>query len=54
MEGVFFFWRGGERNKNQSKVYISQALVAHVYNPSYSGGRDQEDGCSKPAWANSL
>jgi hypothetical protein len=21
----------------------SQALVAHAYNPSYSGGRDQED-----------
>jgi hypothetical protein len=21
----------------------SQALVAYVYNPSYSGGRDQED-----------
>jgi hypothetical protein len=31
----------------------SQALVAHVYNPSYSGGRDQEDRCLKPAWANS-
>jgi hypothetical protein len=24
-------------------------LVAHTYNPSYSGGRDQEDGGSKPA-----
>jgi hypothetical protein len=23
-------------------------------NPSYSGGKDQEDCCSKPAWANSL
>jgi hypothetical protein len=28
--------------------------VVHTYNPSYSGGRDQEDHCSKPAWANSL
>jgi hypothetical protein len=28
--------------------------VAHAYNPSYKGGRDQEDGSSKPAWANSL
>jgi hypothetical protein len=27
-------------------------LVAHAYNPSYSGGRDQEDGISKPARAN--
>jgi hypothetical protein len=27
--------------------------VAHVYNPSYSGGREQEDGDSKSAWANS-
>jgi hypothetical protein len=28
--------------------------VAHAYNPSYSGGRDQEDYGSKPAWANRL
>jgi hypothetical protein len=27
--------------------------VAHAYNPSYLGGRDQEDQSSKPAWANS-
>jgi hypothetical protein len=26
--------------------------VAHACNPSYSGGRDQEDLGSKPAWAN--
>jgi hypothetical protein len=26
-------------------------LVAHTCNPSSSGGRDQEDGGSKPAWA---
>jgi hypothetical protein len=26
-------------------------LVAHTYNPSYSGGRDQEDHGSKPAQA---
>jgi hypothetical protein len=32
----------------------SQAPVAHACNPSYSGGRDQEDHCSKPAQANSL
>jgi hypothetical protein len=29
-------------------------LVAHTYNPSYSGGRDQEDLGMKPAQANSL
>jgi hypothetical protein len=28
-------------------------LVAHASNPSYSGGRDQEDCGSKPAWGNS-
>jgi hypothetical protein len=27
--------------------------VAHAYNPSHSGGRDQEDHGSKPVWANS-
>jgi hypothetical protein len=28
--------------------------VAHACNPSYSGGRNQEDRGSKPSWANSL
>jgi hypothetical protein len=37
-----------------SKQYFSQALVAHAYNPSYSGGRDQENCGLKPARANSL
>jgi hypothetical protein len=27
--------------------------LAHICNPSYSGGRDQEDRSSKPAQANS-
>jgi hypothetical protein len=27
------------------------SVVAHCYNPSYSGGRDQEDQGSKPAQA---
>jgi hypothetical protein len=27
--------------------------MAHACNPSYSGGRDQEDPSSKPAWVNS-
>jgi hypothetical protein len=36
--------------KNQT---ISQAPGAHAYNPSYSGGRNQEDHDLKPAQANS-
>jgi hypothetical protein len=28
--------------------YVSQALVSHTCNPSYSGGRDQKDCGSKP------
>jgi hypothetical protein len=28
--------------------------MPHAYNPSYSGGRDQEDNSSKPAQTNSL
>jgi hypothetical protein len=31
------------------KMSCSQAPVAHTYNPSYSGGRDQEDHSLKPA-----
>jgi hypothetical protein len=33
---------------------LSRALVAHTCNPSYSGGRNQEDQGSKPAGANSV
>jgi hypothetical protein len=38
-----------------SKSYLraGRSLVAHVCNPSYSGGRDQEDHGLKPAQANS-
>jgi hypothetical protein len=32
---------------------MCHVLVAHACNPSYSGGRDQEDRGLKPAWANS-
>jgi hypothetical protein len=39
---------------NYRKPITNQALVAHIYNPSYSGGRDEEDRSSKPAQANSL
>jgi hypothetical protein len=31
------------------KLTPSQVLVAHACNPSYSGGRDQEDRGLKPA-----
>jgi hypothetical protein len=34
-------------------MFLSWVPVAHTYNPSYSGGRDQEDHGSKPAQANS-
>jgi hypothetical protein len=37
-----------------SKTCSSWVPVAHTYNPSYSGGRDQEDHSSKPDKANSL
>jgi hypothetical protein len=32
----------------------SSVLVAQACNPSYSGGRDQEDGSLRPARASSL
>jgi hypothetical protein len=35
-------------------VLISQVVMIHACNPSYSGGRDQEDQCLKPSQANSL
>jgi hypothetical protein len=31
----------------------NQGLMACAYSPSYSGGRDQKDQGSKPAWGNS-
>jgi hypothetical protein len=37
-----------------SKKNKSQALVAHSCNPSYSGGRNQEDCGSKTVQANSF
>jgi hypothetical protein len=36
-----------------SRVAICWGPVAQAYNPSFSGGRDQEDQGSKPAWENS-
>jgi hypothetical protein len=49
-------------NKGQNKIpeklhylnlFLSWVLVAYASNPSYSGGRDQENHSSKPAPANS-
>jgi hypothetical protein len=36
-----------------SSLLLEWALVAHAYNPSYSGGRDHEDHGLKPDQANS-
>jgi hypothetical protein len=33
---------------------LSQIWVAHTCNPSYSGGRAQDDSSSRPDWENSL
>jgi hypothetical protein len=41
-------------NKASMKVLESLAPVVHTCNPSYSGGRDQEDHSSKPVQENSL
>jgi hypothetical protein len=35
------------------KRHLTQVLVAYDCNPTYLGGRDQEDHSSKPVWANS-
>jgi hypothetical protein len=39
------------KKKKEREIY-SWALVAHTCNPSYSGGRDQEDHNLKPAQTN--
>jgi hypothetical protein len=39
-------------NPKTKEAKVSQALVAHAYNPSHSGGRGQEDHGLKPAQAN--
>jgi hypothetical protein len=41
------------KQTNKQKTMFNWALVAHTCNPSYSGGRDQEDLGSKPTKANS-
>jgi hypothetical protein len=39
-----------ESTGSEFKDILSQVLVAPACNPSYSGGRDQEDDGSRPAW----
>jgi hypothetical protein len=39
-----------KKRKEGKQKKINQVLVVHTCNPSYSGGRDQEDGSLKPAW----
>jgi hypothetical protein len=44
--------------KKLARPYLKKQAIepdteAHACNPSFSGGRDQEDQCSKPAQANS-
>jgi hypothetical protein len=43
----------GENVASTENNKACQVPVAHVCNPSYSGGRDQEDRGSKPVRANS-
>jgi hypothetical protein len=43
-----------KKNSKQKTQENSQAPVAHTYNTSYSGRRDQEDHSSKPTRGNSL
>jgi hypothetical protein len=44
----------GHKGNTNQKYFRSWVPVAQACNPSYSGGRDQEDCGSKPAWANSF
>jgi hypothetical protein len=39
--------------KKKKKEKLSWAQMAHTCNPSYLGGLDQKDHCSKPDWAKS-
>jgi hypothetical protein len=46
----YFNWK----NTVENCISTCEALLALAYNPTYSGGRDQKDQGSKPAWANNL
>jgi hypothetical protein len=51
---LWFHTRSHVQGRKREKYKSCQVPVAHACNPSYSGGRDQDDCDSKPAWANSL
>jgi hypothetical protein len=53
LENLPMSLRGQVQDVLWNKRKLSQVLVAHACNPSYSAGRDQEDHSSKPAWTNS-
>jgi hypothetical protein len=48
---IFVITIEGVQEMPHEKMHFE--LEAHTCNPSYSGGRDQEDHGSKPTWANS-
>jgi hypothetical protein len=47
-------WEEKQRKGKEEKRKEEGGKEAHTCNPSYSGGRHQEDHSSKPAQANSL
>jgi hypothetical protein len=49
--GLWCPWGPGTNPQDTEEC---QVLMAHTCNPSYSGGRDQEGGVSKPAQVSSL
>jgi hypothetical protein len=51
---ISFFMKKNLILRQEKEFNFIWVPVAHVYNPSYSGSRDQKDGGSKPAWANSF
>jgi hypothetical protein len=57
IESIFLGWlqwqNTCQKKKKKERKKKCWAPVAHAYNPSYSGGTDQEDHSLKPACANS-
>jgi hypothetical protein len=50
LENSLSFMHGNRKLMYKYQCFLSQVLVSHTCNPSYSGGRDQEDLGLKPAW----
>jgi hypothetical protein len=51
MNNILAFYVPQNTYFHKIKIILAVHLV-HACNPSYSGGRDQEDFGSKPGWAN--